>query len=139
MHPAVAAVGIERCVVKRLDQPYRAERGRDWIKLRHTVVVDAIVIGATRSPAALGWRESGRHGLAQRTVEIGGVDTELRQALRDEHLAGVQLGIVLVVQPGVHAVHGFTEPVEAHEPVQQAFRQVLNFVGAWVSCSVSET
>lgn len=52
MHPAVAAVGIEGCVVKRLDQPYRAGRGSDWIKIRHTVVVDAIVIGATGSPTA---------------------------------------------------------------------------------------
>ncbi|WP_112231793.1 DNA ligase-like domain-containing protein [Lentzea atacamensis] len=44
-------MGIEGCLIKRLDQPYRVGRNGDWIKVRHTVVVDAVVIGATGSPS----------------------------------------------------------------------------------------
>lgn len=50
MRPEVSAVGIEGCLIKRLDQPYRPGRNGDWIKVRHTVVVDAVVIGATGNP-----------------------------------------------------------------------------------------
>lgn len=46
MQPHAAALGIEGVVVKRLDRPYRAGRS-DWIKVRSTVVVDAVTIGAT--------------------------------------------------------------------------------------------
>jgi ATP-dependent DNA ligase len=50
MRPEVSAVGIEGCVIKRLDRPYRPGRSGDWIKVRHTVVVDAVVIGVTGTP-----------------------------------------------------------------------------------------
>lgn len=52
MQPEVSVVGIEGCLIKRLDQPYRPGRSGDWIKVRHTVVVDAVVIGATGNPSS---------------------------------------------------------------------------------------
>ena len=50
LDPANALVGIEGVVVKTADQPYRAGRTGDWRKVRHTVVIDAIVVGVTGTP-----------------------------------------------------------------------------------------
>jgi ATP-dependent DNA ligase len=50
MDPTNAQVGIEGVVVKTADQPYRAGRTGDWLKIRHTVVVDAVVVGVTGKP-----------------------------------------------------------------------------------------
>jgi ATP-dependent DNA ligase len=50
MQPHAAAVGIEGVLIKRLDGPYRAGRGRDWVKVRYTVVIEAVVIGVTGDP-----------------------------------------------------------------------------------------
>jgi ATP dependent DNA ligase-like protein len=47
LDPSSALVGIEGVLVKARDQPYRAGRTGDWRKIRHTVVVDAVVIGVT--------------------------------------------------------------------------------------------
>ncbi len=50
MQPHAAAVGIEGVLIKRLDGPYQPGRGRDWVKVRYTVVVEAVVIGVTGDP-----------------------------------------------------------------------------------------
>lgn len=47
LDPSNAAVGIEGVVAKDRDQPYRAGRTGDWRKVRHTIVVDAVVVGVT--------------------------------------------------------------------------------------------
>ncbi|WIX82838.1 hypothetical protein QRX50_19685 [Amycolatopsis carbonis] len=49
MDPACARVGIEGVVVKPPGKPYRPGRA-DWIKVRSTVVVDAVVVGVTGDP-----------------------------------------------------------------------------------------
>ncbi|MGW5051908.1 ATP-dependent DNA ligase [Actinokineospora sp. NPDC004072] len=51
MDPAGARIGIEGVVVKAVDRPYRAGRTGDWVKVRHTAVLDAVVIGVTGRPA----------------------------------------------------------------------------------------
>jgi bifunctional non-homologous end joining protein LigD len=40
--------GLEGVVAKRLSSPYVSGRSRQWIKLRHTPVIDAVVIGWSR-------------------------------------------------------------------------------------------
>jgi ATP-dependent DNA ligase len=50
LDPANVHVGIEGVVVKTADQPYRPGRTGDWLKVRHTVVVDAVVVGVTGVP-----------------------------------------------------------------------------------------
>ncbi|GGS34747.1 MULTISPECIES: ATP-dependent DNA ligase [Actinokineospora] len=51
MDPAGARIGIEGVVVKAADRPYRAGRTGDWVKVRHTAVLDAVVIGVTGRPS----------------------------------------------------------------------------------------
>ncbi|WP_434445321.1 hypothetical protein [Lentzea sp. E54] len=90
MQPEVSAVGIEGCVIKQLDQPYRPGRNGDWIKVRHTVVVDAVVIGATgnlSSPAELLLARPDSTGELRRI----GLSQPLSPALRAE--AGPHLDI----------------------------------------------
>ena len=45
MRPEPAEVGIEGVVAKKVDSRYRAGSTGDWVKVRHKIVVDAVVIG----------------------------------------------------------------------------------------------
>ncbi|MFF9865943.1 ATP-dependent DNA ligase [Streptomyces sp. NPDC013953] len=54
-YETLPAIGVEGLVIKRLDQPYRAD-ARAWRKYRHTDTKDAVVVGYTGAqerPAAL--------------------------------------------------------------------------------------
>lgn len=49
MRPEFAAVGIEGCVAKLADSAYRPDRTGSWVKVRQTMVVDAVIVGVTGS------------------------------------------------------------------------------------------
>lgn len=78
MRPEVAEVGIEGVIAKRADSAYRAGRTDAWVKVRQTIVVDAVVIGVTGDP-----REP----------------RELVLARRDESGAWRQIGLSLPLAP----------------------------------------
>ncbi|MFL6127156.1 hypothetical protein [Actinophytocola sp.] len=47
LDPAMAEVGIEGCVAKPADAPYRAGRASGWLKIRQKVLMDCLVVGIT--------------------------------------------------------------------------------------------
>lgn len=47
MFAAVAHMGLEGIVAKRIDAPYQAGRSRDWLKIRRDRVADLVVVGYT--------------------------------------------------------------------------------------------
>lgn len=49
MRPEFAAAGIEGCLAKLVDSPYRAGRTSAWVKVRQMTVVDAVVVGVAGS------------------------------------------------------------------------------------------
>ncbi|CRK56894.1 ATP-dependent DNA ligase clustered with Ku protein, LigD [Alloactinosynnema sp. L-07] len=51
MEPEQAVVGIEGVIIKDVRRPYRPGRTGDWLKVRQTRLVDAVVIGVTGSLA----------------------------------------------------------------------------------------
>ncbi|WP_428377844.1 DNA ligase D [Lichenicoccus sp.] len=85
-------VGLEGIVCKRLDAPYKAGRGRDWLKLKCENREEAVIIGSTPpqgSRAHLGALLLARHDALGRLRFAGGVGTGFSgQTLRmlDERL-----------------------------------------------------
>ncbi len=80
----LAVVGIEGVVAKPVQSPYRSGRRADWIKVRHRVVVELVVVGVVgklQDPGALVLARPGRR---ERLV---GVSLPLPSPVRRE-LAG---------------------------------------------------
>ncbi len=70
--------GLEGIICKRLDAPYRAGRGQDWVKLKCENRDEFVIIGFTPpkgSRAGLGALQVGRHDADGRLRFAGGVGT----------------------------------------------------------------
>nr|WP_321984693.1 DNA ligase D [uncultured Lichenicoccus sp.] len=88
-------VGLEGIVCKRLDAPYKAGRGRDWLKLKCENREEAVIIGSTPpkgSRAHLGALLLARHDPDGRLRFAGGVGTGFSAAtlrMLDEKLSAL--------------------------------------------------
>ncbi len=52
MYEQVVAMGLEGCVAKKADTPYRSGRSGDWLKIRADRTDDFAIVGFTRSSGA---------------------------------------------------------------------------------------